>query len=92
MGRPFTRYVQDLASSSEHTLRARIQAVDADVLATLIAFFQQVVSDAARGAAQPLGIDRTAAQQVAAGLCWEHFKQSAGRYGGAATQTLTDEL
>jgi hypothetical protein len=48
VGRPFTRYVQDLASSSEHTLRARIQAVDADVLATLIAFFQQVVGIAGR--------------------------------------------
>jgi hypothetical protein len=50
-----------------------------------------MASAAARGAALPLGIDRTAAEQVSAGLFWEHFKQSAGRYGGAATQTLTDQ-
>lgn len=48
VGRPFTRYVQDLTSTSEHTLRTRIQAVDADVLATLIAFLEEVVRIARR--------------------------------------------
>src|ERR1017187_8512462 len=55
VGRAFTRYVQELASISEHTLRARIQAVDADVLATLIAFFQEVVGVAGRPVV--LGLD-----------------------------------
>jgi hypothetical protein len=54
VGRPFTHYVQELMSASEHTLRARIQAVDADVLATLIAFFEEVVGLAGRPVALAL--------------------------------------
>jgi hypothetical protein len=48
VGRPFTQYAQDLTSTSEQTLRARIQAVDTDALATLIAFFEQVAAIADR--------------------------------------------
>ena len=48
VGDAFIQYARGLTSSSEHTLYARIQAVDADVLATIIGFFEEVVQVAGR--------------------------------------------
>jgi hypothetical protein len=48
VGAALAEYVQEQASDSEYALRARIQAADSDVLATLIVFIGEVASLAGR--------------------------------------------
>lgn len=48
VGEAFAQYVRSLTSSGEHTLRARIQAVDSDVLATVISLYQEVIQVAGK--------------------------------------------